>query len=214
MSLHYLSPRAYSYVRNKFNRNLPHEQTIRQWYRNSDIDSSSGIAHNSLNALQNYAEKMKSETNKQLIVSLIFDEMAIQRSLMWCRSSNKFIGQIDKGKINEDEDFTLASNVIVFMVSGLNAELEQPVAFYFIQTLNAVDRSQIVIEVIEAISQRQIKVANITFDGYKSNATMCDILGANLTAVDGQYVTSFRNSYDNTKVRIIFDPSHIHLYVC
>lgn len=208
MSLHYLSPRAYSYVREKFNKTLPHCQTIRQWYRNSDIDSSSGIGQNALNALQEYAEKFK-EDNGQLIVSLVFDEMAIQRNLLWCRSSNKFLGLIDRGKLNEDEEFTLASNVIVFMACGLNAEFEHPIAFYLIQTLSAEDRANIVTEVIKAISERGIKVANITFDGYKSNAKMCEILGANLSAVDGEYITSFPNPYDDSKIRIIFDPSHL-----
>lgn len=208
MSLHYLSPRGYSYVRDKFNQHLPHVQTIRQWYRNSNIDISSGIGESALNALQQYAENMKKK-NGQLIVSLAFDEMAIQRNLMWCRSSNAFIGLIDKGKLNENDELTLASNVIVFMACGLNAEFEQPIAFYFIQTLTAEDRAHIVNEVIKEISQRGIKVSNITFDGYKSNAKMCEILGADLSAVDGDYVTNFPNPYDNSKVLIIFDPSHL-----
>lgn len=183
MSLHYLSPRGYSYVRDKFNQHLPHVQTIRQWYRNSNIDVSSGIGESALNALQQYAENMKKK-NGQLIVSLAFDEMAIQRNLMWCY-------------------------VIVFMACGLNAEFEQPIAFYFIQTLTAEVRAHIVNEVIKEISQRGIKVSNITFDGYKSNAKMCEILGADLSAVDGDYVTNFPNPYDNSKVLIIFDPSHL-----
>lgn len=209
MSLHYLSPRAYNYVRDKFHTNLPHEQTIRQWYRNSDLDASSGIAKNTLDGLQEYAENFKSKTNKQLLVSLIFDEMSIQRSLLWCRSTNKFIGQIDKGNLNENEEFTLASNVIVFMINGLNADIQQPIAFYFIQTLNAKDRANLVMEVIKEISQRGIRVANITFDGYKANATMCESFGANLTNPNGEYVTSFLNPYDGSKIRIIFDPSHM-----
>lgn len=135
--------------------------------------------------------------------------MSIQRSLLWCRSTNKFIGQIDKGNLNENEEFTLASNVIVFMVNGLNADIQQPIAFYFIQTLNAKDRADLVMEVIKEISQREIRVSNITFDGYKANATMCESLGANLSAPNGEYVTSFLNPYDGSKIRIIFDPSHM-----
>ena len=52
LSLHFTSPRAYEYIRDKFGRHLPHAQTLRQWYRNSNLDASSGINHQALNALE------------------------------------------------------------------------------------------------------------------------------------------------------------------
>lgn len=99
MSVHYLSPRAYDYLRTKFGNHLPHPQTIRQWYRNSSLDSTSGIGKHALGALHTKNEEMMSKHKKQLIVSLVFDEMAIQRNLTYCRSTNRFIGLIDKGMI-------------------------------------------------------------------------------------------------------------------
>lgn len=87
-------PRSYRYLREKFNNHLPHPQTIRHWYRYSNLDSRSGIGKHSLAAIKQKTEEMK-ENGEQLVVSLIFDEMAIQRSMVWCRASNKFIGLID-----------------------------------------------------------------------------------------------------------------------
>lgn len=99
MSVHYLSPRAYDYLRTKFGNHLPHPQTIRQWYRNSNLDSQSGIGKHALDALQTKNEEMMSKHKKQMIISLVFDEIAIQRSLIYCRATNRFIGLIDRGII-------------------------------------------------------------------------------------------------------------------
>lgn len=99
MSIHYLSPRAYEYLRAKFGYHLPHPQTIRQWYRNSNLDANSGIGKHALNALSAKNEEMMLKHNKKLIVSLVFDEIAIQRNLTYCRATNRFIGLIDIGNI-------------------------------------------------------------------------------------------------------------------
>lgn len=112
ISLHCISPKAYNFVRLKFGKNIPHPETIREWYRQSDLDASSGISIISMDALQNMANKMK-EANRQLVISLIMDEMFIQRNLTWCKATNKFIGLVDCGTLDPNEEFTLAKNVLV-----------------------------------------------------------------------------------------------------
>lgn len=146
MSLHGTSPKAYTYVRNKFGKNIPHPETIREWYRKSNLDATTGIGQQSMNALQKKAEHLQEEGN-QLVVSLIMDEMAIQRNMTWCRASNKFIGLVDCGTLAADDEFTLASNVLVFMVSGLNIYFQQPIAYYFHTTLNANDRVELILQI-------------------------------------------------------------------
>lgn len=146
----------------------------------------------------------------QLVISLAFDEMANQRSMMWCRSSNRFIELIDRGTPKNPEEFNLATNVIAFMVCGINSKFEQPIAYYFIQTLNAEERSTLVKEIIVEISKLGITVQNITFDGYSSNVTKCRLLGADIRNHNPQeYTTHFENPFDKSKVYIIFDPSHM-----
>lgn len=120
MSLHYTSPRAYEYLREKFGRHLPHAQTIRQWYRNSNLDAAPGISSQSLNALEVKAKSMQQDSI-QLLVNLNFDEIAIQRNMTWCRATNKFIGLINYGTPSTDDEFTLAKDAIVFMAVGINA---------------------------------------------------------------------------------------------
>lgn len=209
MSLHFISPRAYEYLRQKFGKHLPHSQTIRQWYRNSNLDASSGISKQALNALEEKADKMLQNDNKQLTIGLLLDEMKIQKSMSWCRSTNKFVGLIDYGTPIPDEEFTLASDVIVFMASGINVNLQQPLAYYFIRTLKGTERAELLCQIITEISKRGIKVAEITFDGHSANVAMCKCLGTELEVENGEYVTHFLNSYNGEKVYIIFDPSHM-----
>lgn len=113
ISLHGTSPKAYNFVRNKFGRNIPHPETIREWYRQSSLDAASGISQSSMNALEQMARKMM-DNGRQMIAALIMDEMAIQRNMTWCKSTNQFIGLVDCGTQDLDEDFTLAKNVLVY----------------------------------------------------------------------------------------------------
>lgn len=204
MSLHYTSPRAYEYLRQKFAKNLPHAQTIRQWYRNSNLDASSGINTQSLNALEAKAESM----DKQLVITLNFDEMNIQRSMTWCRATNQFIGLIDVGTPNENEEFTLAKDVIVFMAVGINAQFQQPIAYYFIQTLKRKEKAQLLNQVMDEVTKRGIKIAAISCDGHKSNAAMFKILGTKLELNNGDCKSYFVNQSNNEKINIVLDPSH------
>lgn len=208
MALHNISPKAYNYVRKKFGNNLPHSETIRDWYRRSDLDASPGISKKSLEALEKLSKNMKEKGN-QLTVSLVFDEMSIMRNMTWCRATNKFIGLIDQGRLDANEEFTLANNVLVFMVCGINAHFQQPLAFYFVQTLKGDEKVALVNEIIRALAERGIKVANVTFDGFSANISMCKLLGANLDDKNGNYKPYFPNPYDGSRVYIIFDPSHV-----
>lgn len=205
ISLHGTSPKAYNYVRHKFAKNIPHPETIREWYRNSQLDAASGITQHSLNCLEKLAKDMANE-GKQLVVALLMDEVAIKRNMIWDRSKNKFIGLIDCGE-NLSGEFTLADYAIVFMVSGLNVYFL--IAYYFIKTLKGPDRAKLVLHIVAELSKRGIKVKNLTFDGYAGNELMSEILGADFKAKDGMYVTYFKNPHDQTKVYLMYDASHM-----
>lgn len=210
LSLNYTSPKGYSYVRNKFGKNLPHPETLREWYRNSDLDAKSGISHKSMEALEKKAKQMK-EDGQQMVVGILLDEMAIQQNITWCRATNKFIGLSDCGQFVADEEFTVAKNVIVFMASGLNVHVQQPIAFYFITTIKAKDRAELIVQIVADLFKRDLIVASITFDGYSSNAQMCQILGADLKNKDLEYRTYF--TYNGNRIYFFYDPSHMEKLV-
>lgn len=99
------------------------------------------------------------------------------------------------------------------MAVGLNTHLQQPIAFYFIRTLVARERAELVEDVITEITKRGIKVENISFDGNPANAPMCTLLGADFSSKTGDYVTHFPNPHDKSKIYIIFDFSHVEKLV-
>lgn len=211
MSLNYLSPKAYTYFREKFGNNVPHPETMREWYRRSNLNGESGISLQSFDNIEQKAKKMR-EDGQQLVVTLMMDEMAIKQNMSWSRAKEEFIGLVDEGyDENSQKEFTLAMNVIVFMASGLNLYFQQPVAYYFITTLKANDRAKLISQILNEFSKRDIVVGNLTFDGYKSNAAMSNILGADLKSKDGKYITYF--THDKKKIRIVYDPSHMEKLV-
>lgn len=205
LSLDFYSPRAYKYVREKFNRNLPHKTTLRSWYRNCDIDASPGICYVALDILARASSKMHGE-GKQLVCNLVFDEMAIHTNLQWSNSTQSFLGFITPIFDGNKEDLPLATNAIVFMVCGVNMVFQQPVAYFFIKSLKGGQRSDLLLQILRSLSARDILISSVTFDGLIANATMCALLGAQLNE---DLKPSFHNPYEGNDVHIIYDPSHM-----
>lgn len=207
MSIHYYSPRAYDYIRAKFNNHLPHISTIRSWYANSNVDATPGINRISLEILKEKADKMKS-IGKQLVCDMIFDEASVRKHIQWCPKNRSFMGYVTygyEGNPNVDE-LPVANQVIVFMISGINEFFQIPIAYYFIRTLDAFEREDLLTKVLkEVIEKTGIRIASVTFDGYLANATMCERLGAILK---GDIKPSFINPFDGNEIQIMLDPSH------
>lgn len=80
MTLHFYSPRAYEYVRDKFNKSLPHPSTITKWY--SPVNASPGFTEESLNALIMKSEESKLK-GQEVLCNLILDEMSIRKHIEW-----------------------------------------------------------------------------------------------------------------------------------
>jgi len=78
LSLHFYSPAAYKYVRQTFNKCLPHPSTLRKWY--SSVDGSPGFTSESLNAVKSKVKEMQLN-NKKLFCGLIMDEMSIMEDV-------------------------------------------------------------------------------------------------------------------------------------
>lgn len=74
LALHFYSPRAYEYVREKFHKNIPHSGTIRSWYANCNLDARPGITKQCLEMIRERSDE-KSRSGEQLVVSISFDEV-------------------------------------------------------------------------------------------------------------------------------------------
>lgn len=199
--LHCYSPRGFDFVRNVFNKNLPHASTIKTWYRNSNIDTEPGINQSSLKILERMALEMRKK-NQELVCTLMFDEMSIRKHIQWCSKTKKFLGYVTYGD-NRNE---IANYAIVFLVNGVNAKIQVPVAYHFITSLNAENRMTILLEILAEFFKLGITVSNITFDGLSANLAMCRLLGASFKSDDMR--TYFIDPYSKRKIHIILDPSH------
>lgn len=89
------------------------------------------------------------------------------------------------------------------MLSGINDYFQIPIAYYFIRTLDADYRMELLNYIIQEVTKLDIRIASITFDGYASNASMCKLLGADL-----KKDPSFLNQNTGDKIAIFLDPSH------
>lgn len=207
LTLHFHSPRAYNYLREKFNKTLPHVGTIRNWYMNSGANGEPGFCMESFDTLKNLAAKYKN-ANKQLICALVFDEMAIRKHLQWSDSRKQFLGSINYGFRTNSEEMPLAKNALVFMVNGINANFNMSVAFYFIENLTGIEKANLLTEILIALKTCDIRILTVTFDGLCTNITMCALLGASFDMNDMKPFFTLPND-EKQKIYIILDPSHM-----
>lgn len=206
LTLSFLSPRAYEFVRKFFDDHLPSKSTIRAWYANSDLHSRPGINSTSLKIISSFVDEKKNE-GKELVACLCFDEMSIRQHLQWCHSSKIMLGIATINNENESDD-NLAKQVIVYMLSGLNMRFKIPVAYHFISSLNGKQRMELLQEVIGELENINVRIANVAFDGFSANATMAALLGANLDVNSNDFNPSFY-SRGGQRICIMYDNCHI-----
>ncbi|XP_031639384.1 uncharacterized protein LOC116351424 [Contarinia nasturtii] len=211
MNINFLSPRTYAYLREKFNKHLPHQSTIQAWYHNSNIDGSPGICKNSLDLLKEKAAKMR-DRGIQLVGGIIFDEMRIRQNVQWCSKSRMFLGYATYGakskEYEQNDEPLIAKQVIVLMFTAINEFFQLPVAYHFIDTLDYQDRGALLLEVIKEITKCDVRIASVTFDGYSSNQTMCELLGGVLRGDSDQICPTFKNPANGDELHTFLDPSH------
>lgn len=204
ITLHFYSPRAYQYIREKFKNHLPSVTTLRKWYSNCASDEKHGISDKSLRAVATVAESFKNE-GKALIVSISFDEMSIRRLVQWNDSKKRFMGYISHGQFVGD--IPVAKNALVFLVTGVNADFSLPVAHYFIIQLKAQEKALLIYEVITAVTRLGVRVSNITFDGLQSNTSACEQLRASFKKLEiRSYIL---NPVNERRAYILLDACHM-----
>lgn len=206
LSMNFHSPRCYEFLRETFEKRLPHPSTMRAWYANSDLSCDPGITMSNINILKHKVEQKKS-ANFNLVVSLSLDEMFIRKQILWCNQSKKLIGYVSFGAENDDDNL-VANNAIVFMATGVNEKFSLPVAYEFITSLNAKKKTDLLMKVITALIECGIIVSNITMDAHASNWAMSSALGANLDVFSEDFRPFFIGP-NNQRILIFFDPVHM-----
>lgn len=202
LTLHFYSPRAYNYVRDKFNNNLPCISTIRNWY--SSLNASPGFTTESFDVLRKRANE---NVSSKLYCNLMCDEMAIRRHAQWNSSKNKFDGFVDIGRTSENEDnLPLAKDALVYLISGIVNDFKIPIGYFLTNGLNGHERAALLNEALIRLNEIGVEVICITFDGLPANFTMCRLLGADFDSGKG-YISD--PVQPQRKIYVILDPPHM-----
>lgn len=208
LTLRFYSPRAYDYVREKFNNNLPHPATIRKWYQRSSVQSQSGLCQRSIEILKEKALDFQKE-GKNLYCGLVHDEMSIRQHVQWLDYKKEFSGFINFGKVAEDsETLPIATHVLVFLLNGITIPFNLPIAYYFITDLEGIDKAILMSSIVRNLTDIGVRVLTSTFDGNSANIVACEILGCSFDVEN--FNPKFKNVRDPLcSIHAIFDAPHM-----
>lgn len=200
LTLDFYSPKAYDYVREIFKNVLPHRRTLQEWY--ASVDCEPGF---STEALQMLKRKTKS---KNVVCALMLDEMHIRKNVQW--DGSKYVGYADysageKGK--NEEAGTYAKEVLVFMLNGVNERWKVPVGYFFISSMGGEEKANLVNACLSFLNESGVKVVSLTFDGARTNFSMCRKLGASFKDPKN-LKTWFLHPCTKERVYLFVDPPH------
>lgn len=184
-------------MRQKFHNCLPHPKTLAKWY--SSINGKPGFTVEAFNFLK---LKVKN-SNKTLLCSLVFDEIAIRKHLEY--TGTEYHGYVDYGSALHGDCMELATEALVFMIVCINEPWKLPIGYFFISGINSQQKTALVKQALTLLQDVQISVTNITFDGCAANFTMCSMLNCHFdrTNVKADF------TFDNCKYFLLPDPVHM-----
>lgn len=185
---------------------LPHPRTLSKWFLESDCNGEPGVLIEAVKTLKSAASQLKKD-GKQLVGTLMFDEMAIRRHVQYDDQRKQFLGFMHYGKRNADGSLPVANNVLVFMFTALNYKISIPLAYYAITSLDGLEKRDLIKEMLTSLHLIDVKVVNITFDGLKSNLTACELLGASFEP--SNIIPYFLHPSDDSRVYVVLDSCHM-----
>jgi hypothetical protein len=211
LTLHFYSPRAYSYVRTCFANCLPHPRTIRAWL--SQIQAEPGFTGEAMDAIRIRVQEAKAK-GKITKVALAVDDMSLKDHIEF--DGNKVTGYVDMGEEPTEsegpEDLLSrkkATHACTYMVTCINDRWKIPCGYFFINSLTGSDRAALTMECINILEAVGAQVETLTFDGHASNIAMAQELGASFKD-PFNIVSSFPNPADETRrINVIFDACHM-----
>lgn len=195
LTLHFYSPKAYSYVRKTFNNLLPHPSTIQRWY--SVLEGEPGFTHEAFQAIKNKTAK------NNVFVNITVDEIHIRQFVEW--DGKSYEGFTDIGTSVESSE--LATSALVFMAVALNSSWKIPIGYFLIKSLGADERANLTKTCLQLLYETGAECHSITFDGAPTNILMCQKLGASYNLSD--FRPWFLHPITNEKVFTFWDACHM-----
>lgn len=196
ITLNFLSPKAYDFVRDQFDTCLPHRRTIGRWY--TTVNASAGFSNEVLRVLR---DKCKEE---KLIFALMFDGMAIRKRIDW--DGSKFFGYVDFGYKMDNEEAPRAQEAIVFHLVGVNTAWKLPLGYFLINSITGEQLYNLTCVALESLRKIGVTITSITCDGESHNLTMLKKMGCDLS--DPTNITCKIN-VEGHEIFVFLDPCHL-----
>ena len=176
LTLHFYSPKAYSYVRKKVNLCLPHPRTLGKWYQH--VDGRPGFTKEAINALR-LKNSEATASGKNILCSLLMDEMAIRQHTEF--DGQRHYGFVDMGvELKQSDKLALAKEAFTFMLVAINSHWKLPVGYFLTDGLNGVEKANLVRQCLVLVHDTGVSVMSLTFDGAAANLSMATSLGCSL----------------------------------
>jgi len=126
-------------------------------------------------------------------------------------------GQLEEA--NKNGNLKIASKALVFMLLcivfmflyyvNINGGFKTLVAYYLINSLNGMEKSILLKDLLIKLNEKSINVVSIIFDGDKAHKTACEQLGANLNYKDKDHFNPYFEYPGNLQlIYIFYDPCH------
>lgn len=199
LSLHYISPRAYEYVRQQFDTCLPHCKTLSMWYKT--VNAEPGFCTEALNAIKAYCNA----NDGPVVTSLMIDGMSIKKDVKW--DGTKHVGFVNFGVNYDDDRVPYAQEALAFMLNCINGSWKYPIAYFFVAGVSGEQLAALVKQALHLLHEARVIVVSLTFDGAAANLNMATNLGCSFDT--DQLVTHFPHPVSGDKVHIFLDPCHM-----
>ncbi|KMQ85163.1 thap domain-containing protein 9-like protein [Lasius niger] len=204
MTLHFYSPKAYEFVRQKFCKALPDPNTLRSWY--SSIDGTPGFTFESFEALKKKVVASK-KSNKKVLVTFMLDEISIKKSLQRL-PNGKICGYVDFGSEMESNDtIPLTKDALVMMVVSLDESWKIPLGYFLINGIDSATNSGLIREALIRLHEIEVEVVSLTLDGPSEHFATMRALGASFDLLNLK--PFFPHPSTQEKIHIIFYACHM-----
>jgi len=205
LTLHFYSPRAYNYVRKKMNLALPAPSVLRSWY--SSIDGEPGFTSESFETLKYKVEKANIE-NREIIVSLVIDEMGIKKGTQRGRDGT-VRGHVNFGtEFETNDELRDAKNALVFMVVSLDDNWKLPIGYFLLDGIDSDTSANLVSISLIKLHEIGVKVVSLTLDGTSEHLSMVQKLGAKFDT-NNVIQPYFLHPITQQYIYVIFDACHM-----
>ena len=227
---------SFRYVRAIFHNSLPCERTLRRWLANFDAKPGKAMKNvvylktvfylsedhemcimtliyfimvfilGFCGQIFQFLKAKVNETEQQIFVNLVFDEMSIHKHLYF--NGTSYIGHVDMGGGTNEEKDDYATDALVPLIVATNLHFKMPLGYFLITKINGATKANLVEVCIQKLNDIGIKVIGITCDGLAANLVMFKHLGCTVQP-DGPIQTLIQTESQSEPIYAILDVIHM-----